>query len=378
MADEPARNRLLSRSRLAELSGFSDAEVDELEQAKIIHATDGGYGGAELIKLQLVKQVAEHGGGLANVIGKYLEGGYSLSFLDIMLPFGGELSDVSYREALEKAGVPEDEYESMMRAMGLPFPPLDQPARPDEVEAIKGYAQLRALPIPTEARLHALRITSEGMRRAAEAQSELFRTYVVDPLIIAHKDRLEEGNQLVSEISARANPTAAGLTAWIYQRYLEHEAITNVTERMELAVSGKAPVLHREKDPAVAFVDLTGYTVLTADAGDQEAAELAQKFNDLLLDSNPQAWRPGGQDHGRRRHALLRPWSARRHDRARAHRDGPRRRPAAAAGGDQPRPGGGAVRRLLRHHHQCRGADLRLCPAQRGAALQGGAGRGQR
>ena len=54
---------------------------------------------------------------------------------------------------------------------------------------------------------------------------------------------------------------------------------------MELAVSGKAPVLHREKDPAVAFVDLTGYTVLTADAGDQEAAELAQKFNDLLLDT---------------------------------------------------------------------------------------------
>ena len=51
-------------------------------------------------------QVAEHGGGLANVIGKYLEGGYSLSFLDMVLPFGGELSDVSYREALEKAGVP--------------------------------------------------------------------------------------------------------------------------------------------------------------------------------------------------------------------------------------------------------------------------------
>ncbi len=285
MGDEPTNARRLSRSRLAELSGFSDTEIDELEQAKVVRAEDGGYGGAELIKLQLVKQVAEHGGGLGNVIEKYLEGGYSLSFLDIMLPFGGELSDVSYREALEKVGVPEEEYESMMRAMGLPTPPFDQPARPDEVDAIRGYAQLRALPIPSEARLHALRVTAESMRRAAEAQSELFRTYVVDPLIIAHTDRLEEGNQLVSEISARANPTAAGLTAWIYQRYLEHEAITSVTERMELAVSGKAPVLHREKDPAVAFVDLTGYTVLTADAGDQEAAELAQKFNDLLLDA---------------------------------------------------------------------------------------------
>jgi adenylate cyclase len=285
VAEQPAQPGHLSRARLAELSGFSEAEVDQLEQARIIHRTDAGYRGAELTKVQLVRQVADHGGGLANVIEKYREGGYSLSFLDMVLPFGGELSDLTYGAALERSGVPEEEYEAMMRALGLPTPPLDQPARPDEVEAIKGYAQLRALPIPAEARLHALRVTAEGMRRAAEAQSELFRTYVVDPLIMAHKDRLEEGNQLVSEISARANPTAASLTAWIYQRYLEHEAITNVTERMELAVSGKAPVLHREKDPAVAFVDLTGYTVLTADVGDLEAAELARKFNDLLVDT---------------------------------------------------------------------------------------------
>jgi adenylate cyclase len=136
-----------------------------------------------------------------------------------------------------------------------------------------------------EARLHALRITADGLRRAAEAQADLFRDYVVEPLIMAHKDRLEEGHQLVTEISSRANPTAAGLTSWIYQRFLEHAALTSVTERMELAVSGQEPVLHREKDPSVAFVDLTGYTVLTADAGDEQAAELAQKFNDLLLDA---------------------------------------------------------------------------------------------
>lgn len=285
MADEPKPAGILSRERLAQLSGFSKREIDQIEKAGIIHPTDGGYGGGELVKAQLIKQVAEHRGGLKRVIERYLKGGFSVSFLDMMLPSGGELSDTTYHEALAKAGVPEEEFESLMRTMGLATPPLDQPARPDEIEALQRYAQLRALPIPMEARMHALRITADGLRRAAEAQADLFRDYVVEPLIMAHKDRLDEGHQLVTEISSRANPTAAGLTSWIYQRFLEHAALTSVTERMELAVSGQEPVLHREKDPAVAFVDLTGYTVLTADAGDEQAAELAQKFNNLLLDA---------------------------------------------------------------------------------------------
>ena len=283
-ADQPPR-AVLTRQRLAELSGFSDAEVDKIEQAGVIHAGDEGYGGGDLIKLGLVKQVAENSGGLDLVIDRYREGGYSLGFLDMVMEHGGELSSSTYREGLERYGIPEDEYEAAMRVIGLPTPPLDQPARPDELAAMEQFAQLRALPIPSEARLHALRVTADSMRRAAEVQSELFRTYVVDPLILAHQDRLEEGNKLVSQISSRANPTTTALTSWIYQRYIEHEALKSVTERMEMAVSGQAPVPNREKDPSVAFVDLTGYTVLTADAGDREAADLAQKFNDLLLDA---------------------------------------------------------------------------------------------
>jgi adenylate cyclase len=286
MASDPPPPAVLTRERLAELSGFSDAEVDEIEKAGVIHRGDGGYGGGDLIKLGLIKQVAENSGGLRHVIDRYREGGYSLSFLDMVMEGAvSDLSSTSYREGLERYGIPEHEYEAAMRVIGLPTPPLDHPARPDEVAAMEQFAQLRALPIPIDARLHALRVTADSMRRAAEVQSDLFRTYVVDPLILAHEDRLEEGNKLVSQISSRANPTAAALTNWIYQRYLEHEALKSVTERMEMAVSGQTPVPNREKDPTVAFVDLTGYTVLTADAGDREAADLAQRFNDLLLDA---------------------------------------------------------------------------------------------
>src|SRR5258708_12476102 len=41
---------------------------------------------------------------------------------------------------------------------------------------------------------------------------------------------------------------------------------------------------HRAGDPTVAFVDLVGFTVLSAELGDHDAAVLAGKFNDLLVD----------------------------------------------------------------------------------------------
>jgi adenylate cyclase len=72
---------------------------------------------------------------------------------------------------------------------------------------------------------------------------------------------------------------------WLFQRYLEHEALRSVTERMEEAVTGAEPRLRRQGDPAVAFIDLAGFTVLSAEAGDAGAAELAGRFTDLLLET---------------------------------------------------------------------------------------------
>ena len=290
MADPTAagtgeQTHLLTRDQLVKLSGFSPEELEKCEADGIIRADGGRYRPVELIKLQLMRQVAEQSGGLDHVLEQYRRGGYSMSYVEMLVPLAQQLSTTTYREALERFGLAEEEMVAVMRAAGLPIPVMDQPARADELDAFERYSQLRSLPIPLEARLHALRVTADSMRRAAEVQSELFRAHVADPLSVAYKDRLDEGNALIGEISERANPTVAALTLWLYQRYLEHEVLKSVTIRMEAAVQSTVPVLHRgDRDPAVAFVDLTGFTVLSADGGDEQAAELAQKFNDLLLD----------------------------------------------------------------------------------------------
>jgi class 3 adenylate cyclase len=281
---ETASELLLTRERLAEFSGFSESEVDECERAGIIGRVDGGYRGIELIKLQIVRQVAEHHGGLSLVLEKYRQGGYSLSLLDIAMPSAQRLSNLTYAQLYDRLGVPAEEINSLMRAAGLPIPDPVQPARLDEVEAFENYATIRALPIPADARLHALRITAESLRRTAEVQSELFRDYVVQPLLQRFKQDPQEANTLISEISGRANPTVSAVTLWLYQRYLEYQTLRNATELMEESVAGDTPGTHRSTDPTVAFVDLVGFTPLSTELGDSEAAELARRFTERMLD----------------------------------------------------------------------------------------------
>ena len=282
--DQTASEMLLTRERLAEFSGFSDAEVDECELAGIIRLTDGGYRGIELIKLQIIRQVAEHHGGLSRVLEKYRQGGYSLSLLDIAMPSAQRLSNLTYAELYDRLGVPAEEINTLMRAAGLPIPDPAQPARVDEVEAFEHYATIRALPIPADARLHALRVTGESLRRTAEVQSELFREYVVHPLLQRFKEDPHEANALISEISSRANPTVSAVTLWLYQRYLEHQTLKSATELVEEAVAGDTSDAHRATNPTVAFVDLVGFTPLSTELGDTEAAELARKFTERLLE----------------------------------------------------------------------------------------------
>lgn len=274
----------IDRARIVELSGFTLDQLAECENSGLIESKDGCYGAIEVLKLQLIGQVAEHSGGISAVVARYLEGGYPLGFLEMCLPQGQELATISYRQLMNKLGIPEDEAQAVLRAVGLPMPRLDAPARMDEVTAFEQYAQIRALPIPVDARLHAMRVTGDSMRRATEVQAELFRNHVVDPLLEAHREDLTRANDLIGEISSRANVMISSLTAWVYQRYLEHETVKSVAERMEAAMVGAPLTAGRTRDPSVAFVDLVGFTVLSADGGDREAADLAQHFADHLLE----------------------------------------------------------------------------------------------
>jgi adenylate cyclase len=102
--------------------------------------------------------------------------------------------------------------------------------------------------------------------------------------------------ELSTAMSKEMRPLFRELLLWVYERHQETYILDNIIEHMEDVLRGQTPApggRSRARDQAIAFLDLTGYTRLTEERGDEAAAELAANLADLVQDaSRPHGGRP--------------------------------------------------------------------------------------
>jgi adenylate cyclase len=88
-------------------------------------------------------------------------------------------------------------------------------------------------------------------------------------------------------------PLFRELLLWVYERHQETSILEDVITHMENVLRGEAPARGRVRDQAIAFLDLSGFTRLTEERGDEVAAELAATLADLVQDASlPHGGRP--------------------------------------------------------------------------------------
>jgi adenylate cyclase len=102
-----------------------------------------------------------------------------------------------------------------------------------------------------------------------------------------------EKDRLIYEKGAGYTQLIAELTPWLQRRHRERtllEYLVNITEGFmeERGIAAPQP----RKPPAIAFLDLTGYTALAEEQGDQAAAEVAAELASVV--------REAAQGHGGR------------------------------------------------------------------------------
>jgi len=269
-----------TRARLAEVSGLTEQEVEACERAGIVRRDAGGYRGIELVKIHLLRQVAGAHGGLLAVLEKLQRAGYTLEFLEAFLPPNGGLLHQSLHDLLGD-DVWMGEVETLIRSAGLPPVDPHAPLRADDLAAFMAAASLRALELPMDQRIHATRSTSEALRRAAEVQVRLFRDNV-EPMIKNTIGDDPEGFAALAALAEKTVPAILEITSWLYARHLEHFVLQEVLADIEEVVGPGTSRLRGA--PVVAFVDLCGFTALTAGAGDHGAAAVAARFEDEVVE----------------------------------------------------------------------------------------------
>jgi adenylate cyclase len=128
-----------------------------------------------------------------------------------------------------------------------------------------------------------LRVHGDSTRRMAESEAAWWRSEVIEPAMGAGKDPEEIGNP---EFADQISPLLEQAVLAMYRAQQARAWTANIIEGFEMQME-KAGIHSRlERLPAICFLDITGYTRLTQERGDDAAAELASKLARLVQRSS--------------------------------------------------------------------------------------------
>jgi adenylate cyclase len=273
-----------TREELAQRAGVSVDYVDRLVELRIVSPGEGSapFSGGDLRRVRFV-QAAEQGGIPSDVVGSAVQRGQlSFDFFDASFwdRFGG-LAAETYRELSAETGLPLDLLQAIRESMGFARPGPDDRLREDELDAVALVRALIAAEVDPVAMERHVRTWGESIRRIAEADANFYRTHFQEPLLRAELN-WSEIIRLGTEASTMFVPLLDPALLALYHAQSEHTWMANAVEAVEATLEKAG--LHRSVShpPAMCFLDLSGYTRLTEERGDEAAAEMSATLGKLV------------------------------------------------------------------------------------------------
>ncbi len=273
---------MLTPSELADL-----AEVDpEFVESAIASGALGMPSPNELTEahepeIRLLK-LWETAGFSIEAIGQSItEGRLSLSFLDAPSIRRLLRLQMTYREYATEHSLEPEGVTRLQAALGLEPSSLDDVMREGETDFVDLMATMEAAGASEDAVLRLVRVYADVLRRLGKAEAEFFEAEIEEPARRSGKSELELLD-LGMAIGHRLVPVIERAILAIYRRHRHHVWLDHTIGHVEAAldIAGLSPsVTH---PPSVVFVDLTGFTSLTEELGDEAAAEMSGKLASMV------------------------------------------------------------------------------------------------
>jgi adenylate cyclase len=273
-----------SRKEAADRAGVRLDDVDRLVELDLVAPDDQDrFTAGEVRKIGLVASLTA-GGIPENALAiARRSGGLSLDFLDDPLyeNFSG-LSDVTFEALSKRAGIPVDVLLAIREAIGSAVAQPTDLVREIELGVVPMIEAELASGYPIDAVERGLRTMGDSLRRAAIAEADAFAMFVIEPVVQQPGARSAQISQAAVVATQRIRPTIDRALLAIFHAQQAHAWTTNILLNFEraLALAGIAGRVDRPQ--AMCFLDVTGYTRLTAERGDAAAAELADELRRLV------------------------------------------------------------------------------------------------
>jgi adenylate cyclase len=274
---------LLSKQNVADRAGVDSDYVDRLVELGILKPSSGDtFSTGDVRRARWVQSFERAGVPLEGMATAVRNGTLSFSYLDATAfdRFAG-VSTTTFRELSERTGVPLDLLLVVREAHGFAEPQPDDRVREDELAVVPAIEAQLSSGIKPEEIERLLRAYAEGMRRIVETETDWYRTEVQQPLL---EQGMSETEMLSAQadIGSRISPLMEEALLSIYHGQQEHAWSKSAVEDVEAALERVGLYRRIRRPPAVCFLDISGYTRLTEERGDEAAAELATRLATLV------------------------------------------------------------------------------------------------
>lgn len=274
----------LSAAELGRRAAFPPERVEELVGLGIlVPADDGGFRPSDVQRIRLVAAF-ERAGVAAEDLGRAIAAGVrSLEGLDAGFPEPPPSSGKTLATLCRELGQEQAIAEATFAALALPIPEPDAELRQDDADAIAAILatfDLRPLGLDDNLAPRMARIYGDSARRAAEASVHLWDEHVETRL-----NELDPSGALAGRRMAARVALASGLLEtlmWLHRRHMEHETLAIIVENTERMLDRAGLRARPTRPPAIAFLDISRFTSLTEEHGDEAAAALVGALEELV------------------------------------------------------------------------------------------------
>jgi adenylate cyclase len=262
----------MQAQHIADLVPCSLDQVRRLEGLGLLVSKDGTYESAAVHLVRLMDAFEEAGVSLDDVARAVAAG--ELSFpLELFMP---ELDarSVTFTEVSQQLGRSPELLRRLSFEVGLP-PAADDRVRDEDAEILKLIVSRLDLASEEELSRFA-RLYGGSVQRLVSSGLQFFDQAVRQR--VAEFDDLsnEEKDALVYRKAGGFTELVATVVPWLQRRHREHSVLAYVVSVAEEFMEQRGITPPQPKQPpAIAFLDLTGYTSVAEEHGDQAAAELA-------------------------------------------------------------------------------------------------------
>jgi len=276
-------NESLTETELAERAGVTPGFVRRLGDLGIIVPVEGGedYPASDARRVR-VAQACDRAGLPLDGIGKAVaEGRLSFAFLEASQYEWAGFSGKTYRQVCDELGLSMGLVRGIHQALGWAPPDEGDIVREDDLELLPALGISVAAGIAEDTVIRTTRVYGESLRRIAQAEAQVFRTSIEEPLLrsgMSQPEMMQAASAFGAQYMALFDPAFLR----IYHRQQEHVWIDDFVRQAEDTLDDMGIHERLTHPPAMCFLDLTGYTRLTEEHGDETAADLSASLASLV------------------------------------------------------------------------------------------------